>query len=50
MADGSVRYVTPAQFTELALARPRSESGWVQLFNGKDLTGWKYHPNLPGAW
>jgi len=21
------------------------EKGWVQLFNGKDLTGWKIHPN-----
>src|SRR5205085_2533400 len=24
--------------------------GWVQLFNGKDLTGWKYHPHQPGDW
>jgi formylglycine-generating enzyme required for sulfatase activity len=24
--------------------------GWVQLFNGKDLTGWKKHPNKPGFW
>ena len=23
---------------------------WVQLFNGKDLTGWKTHPNNPGSW
>lgn len=22
----------------------RAEEGWVQLFNGKDLTGWKIHP------
>jgi len=21
------------------------DEGWVQLFNGKDLTGWKIHPN-----
>src|SRR5262245_16075752 len=21
------------------------DKGWVQLFNGKDLTGWKLHPN-----
>lgn len=26
------------------------EPGWVQLFNGKDLTGWKTHPDQPGAW
>src|SRR5258707_1112859 len=24
--------------------------GWVQLFNGKDLTGWKTHPDQPGDW
>jgi serine/threonine protein kinase len=23
---------------------------WVQLFNGKDLTGWKTHPDQPGNW
>ena len=23
----------------------KSSDGWVQLFNGKDLTGWKTHPN-----
>jgi hypothetical protein len=26
------------------------DKGWVQLFNGKDLTGWKTHPNEPGKW
>jgi hypothetical protein len=24
--------------------------GWVQLFNGKDLKGWKTHPDNPGKW
>jgi hypothetical protein len=24
--------------------------GWVQLFNGKDLTGWKTHPDDKGHW
>ena len=24
--------------------------GWVQLFNGKDLTGWKIHPDQGGKW
>jgi hypothetical protein len=28
----------------------KSEGGWVQLFNGKDLTGWKTHPDAPGKW
>jgi serine/threonine protein kinase len=23
---------------------------WVELFNGKDLTGWKKHPSQPGNW
>jgi WD40 repeat protein len=27
-----------------------SEEGWVQLFNGKDLSGWKTHPDQPGGW
>lgn len=39
----------------MTLARPagadeKKESGWVPLFNGKDLTGWKSHPKNPGEW
>ncbi len=26
------------------------DPGWVQLFNGTDLTGWKTHPDQPGDW
>src|SRR5262249_44678704 len=26
------------------------QPGWVKLFNGRDLTGWKYHPEMPGDW
>jgi hypothetical protein len=26
------------------------EAGWIQLFNGKDLTGWKVHPEGTGNW
>ncbi len=26
------------------------KDGWVQLFNGKDLKGWKTHPKNPGKW
>jgi hypothetical protein len=26
------------------------DEGWVQLFNGKDLKGWKTHPKAPGKW
>ena len=34
-----------AKDEELPLA-----DGWVRLFNGKDLTGWKTHPDQPGDW
>jgi serine/threonine protein kinase len=27
-----------------------ASDGWVPLFNGKDLTGWKTHPDQPGGW
>ena len=30
-------------------ATPRTD-GFVPLFNGKDLTGWKTHPSQPGNW
>src|SRR6266851_1243303 len=26
------------------------DKGWVQLFNGKDLTGWKTHPKDKAKW
>jgi hypothetical protein len=28
----------------------KDDGGWVQLFNGKDLKGWKTHPKNPGKW
>jgi hypothetical protein len=28
----------------------KGDKGWVKLFNGKDLTGWKTHPSSPGDW
>lgn len=27
-----------------------TEGQWVQLFNGKDLSGWKTYPGQPGLW
>src|SRR5262249_39023202 len=27
-----------------------NDPGWVQLFNGKNLDGWKTHPELSGNW
>ena len=28
----------------------KAEDGWVQLFNGDDLTGWKKHPDDKAKW
>ena len=41
-------------FAAVTLATPADDAkkseGFVQLFNGKDLTGWKTHPNQPVNW
>jgi hypothetical protein len=29
---------------------PKPDDGWVKLFHGTDLTGWKTHPEQPGTW
>ena len=34
----------------LASEEGRAEEGWVKLFNGKDLTGWKKHPDDKAKW
>jgi hypothetical protein len=31
-------------------ADTKDDKGWVQLFNGKDLTGWKTHPDDKAKW
>lgn len=36
-AAGSCLVLLPSR----SVADPKSDAGWVQLFNGKDLTGWK---------
>jgi serine/threonine protein kinase len=33
-----------------AVPQPAGEPGWVSLFNGKDLTGWKVPKNYRGPW
>ena len=33
-----------------AAEEEKAEDGWVQLFNGKDLTGWKTHPDDKAKW
>jgi hypothetical protein len=30
--------------------KPTAADGFVPLFNGKDLSGWKTYPNQPGNW
>lgn len=32
------------------VVQAQDDSGWVSLFNGKDLSGWKTHPDAPGEW
>jgi Protein kinase domain/3-keto-disaccharide hydrolase/Putative zinc-finger len=43
---GSILHVRKVEIKEL----PPEEPGWVRLFNGTDLTGWKKHPEQPGDW
>ncbi|MBL8794303.1 MAG: DUF1080 domain-containing protein [Planctomycetia bacterium] len=47
--DTSLKGEPPAK-NEPGKAAPSAAEGWVQLFNGRDLTGWKTHPNQPGNW
>jgi hypothetical protein len=36
--------------TPRAAADDKNDKGWVELFNGKDLTGWKTHPRDRAKW
>jgi hypothetical protein len=40
----------PAGAADEKKADEKAGGHWVQLFNGKDLTGWKTHPSSPGQW
>lgn len=40
----AVLLVAIAALPTLAQEKKADDTGWVQLFNGKDLTGWKLHP------
>ena len=44
--------LTAAMLTPLCAGEKggTSDDGWVSLFNGQDLTGWKTHPKNPGQW
>ena len=45
--DGTLK-IWDLRAAQIAPAPPAVK--WVQLFNGKDLTGWKTHPSSPGQW
>ena len=49
--DGD-RKVFTAQLlpAQRSAAATDDDKGFVPLFNGKDLTGWKTHPSQPGNW
>jgi hypothetical protein len=42
----SLTVVASAAFAE----EKKDDKGWIQLFNGKDLTGWKTHPDDKAKW
>jgi uncharacterized protein (TIGR03067 family) len=42
-------FVVPGETAVLTIPK-KSEPGWARLFNGKDLDGWKTHPDLPSDW
>lgn len=47
----SVLFAFCLAIVALTSVSPAQEAdGWAQLFNGKDLTGWKTHPSTPGDW
>jgi WD40 repeat protein/nitroreductase len=48
ITKGSLR-VTRSVVKELPATKV-PEQGFVTLFNGKDLNGWKTHPDQPGNW
>ncbi len=44
LAASTLAALVIAAETRLAGGDGKDDKGWVQLFNGKDLTGWKLHP------
>src|SRR5438132_10857041 len=41
---------SPAWVPASAADDKKDDQGWIQLFNGKDLTGWKTHPDDKAKW
>jgi hypothetical protein len=53
VASNSTNTELTASFENLRLRgtpTPPAEFGWVQLFNGHDMQGWKTHPNKTDGW
>jgi hypothetical protein len=44
------QFAKPAVEFVIAPVPPQPKDGFVSLFNGKDLTGWRSPPNQPGNW
>jgi serine/threonine protein kinase len=45
-----IKPVTTAKSSPATVPIVPVTDGWVQLFNGKDLTGWRTHPEQRGDW
>ena len=50
LVAGLVLAIGPAAITTKAQNSPPPGTGWVSLFNGKDLTGWKIPEGDGGHW
>src|SRR5262249_16925706 len=46
-AEGGVAFWKGQPLAVVALTTPRSDDGFVSLFDGSSLTGWKPHPDQP---
>lgn len=46
----AVKELKPGAAPPAVVPAPAADAGFVPLFNGKDLTGWKTHPEAPGNW
>ncbi|MCA9045400.1 MAG: SUMF1/EgtB/PvdO family nonheme iron enzyme, partial [Planctomycetaceae bacterium] len=44
------RVALPVDAVKESLQSNLTESSSNELFNGKDLTGWRMHPDAPGSW
>jgi hypothetical protein len=47
---GLAALVLTAGLAPATAEEKKDDKGWVQLFNGKDLTGWKVYPEGTGKW